>query len=190
MVMTTTCINFASLIFNWNAVHSNLRSSLATTPTSEVIRTHLKYHTGNTKSNHYFLLFTFFGVKQWDRTASDLSFSPHLVVEGDGSRAVQVLPDKNFPHGAVQVSNLNAVGSRVGPVDLPADGIHCQAISRHQAWGEEDRGEMKWQRCDRAEDSHSITCASRPSSPVDMMSSCASPFMLALLILFNVLSDQ
>lgn len=186
MLMTTT----TSLTCTWNAVHSNLISFLATTPTSEVIRTHLKYHTGNTQSNDYFLFFTFFGVKRWDRTVCDLSFSPHLVVEGDGSRAVQVLPDKNFPHGAIQVGNFNAVGSRVGPVDLPADRVHCQAISRHQAWREEDCGEMKWERCDRAEDSYSITCASRPSSPVDMMSSCASPFMLALLILFNVLSDQ
>lgn len=90
-------------------------------------------HTGNPQSNYYFLFFTFFGVKQRDRTVCDLSFSPHLVVEGDGSRAVQVLPDKYFPHGAVQIGNLNAVGSRVGPVDLPADSVHCQAVSRHQA---------------------------------------------------------
>lgn len=60
------------------------------------------------------------------------------MVEGDGSRAVQVLPDENFPHGAVQVGHLNAVGSRVRPVDLSADSIHCQTISRHQAYRERD----------------------------------------------------
>lgn len=60
--------------------------------------------------------------------------SPHLVVEGDGPRAVQVLPDEDFPHGAVQVGNLNAVGPGVCPVDLPANGIHRQAISCHQAF--------------------------------------------------------
>lgn len=60
------------------------------------------------------------------------------MIEGDGSRAVQVLPDENFPHGAVQVGNLDAVGSRVRPVDLSADGIHRQAVSRHQAYRERE----------------------------------------------------
>lgn len=68
-----------------------------------------------------------------------LAASPHLMVEGDGSRAVQVLPDENFPHGAVQVGNLNAVGSRVCPVDLPANSIHCQAISCHQPYRDTQR---------------------------------------------------
>lgn len=72
------------------------------------------------------------------RSYHTLAASPHLMVEGDGSRAVQVLPDENFPHGAVQVGNLNAVGSRVRPVDLSADSIHCQTISRHQAYRERD----------------------------------------------------
>lgn len=58
------------------------------------------------------------------------------MVEGNGPRAVQVLPDENLPHGAIQVGDLDAIGSSVGPVDLPADGVHCQAIRRYQAYEE------------------------------------------------------
>lgn len=53
-----------------------------------------------------------------------LEASPHVIVESNGSRAVQVLPHKDFPHGAIQIRNLNAVGSCVCPVDLPANSIH------------------------------------------------------------------
>lgn len=65
--------------------------------------------------------------------------SPHLVVEGDRSRAVEVLPDENFPHGAVQVGDLNAVDARVRPVDLPADGVHRQPVGCHQPYREEQK---------------------------------------------------
>lgn len=47
------------------------------------------------------------------------------MVESNSSRAVQVLPHEDFPHGAIQIGNLNAVGSRVCPVDLPANSVHC-----------------------------------------------------------------
>lgn len=85
----------------------------------------IKYFSGNAENSEI-------------KSVHALAASPHLMIEGDGSRAVQVLPDENFPHGAVQVGDLNAVGSRVRPVDLPADSIHRQAISRHQAYTERD----------------------------------------------------
>lgn len=97
--------------------------------------------------------------------------SPHLVVEGDGSRAVQVLPDQNFPHGSVQVGDLNAVGPRVRPVDLPADSVHCQAISCHQAYRETQRdAEVESGHCDCLQVNMMMHVKSS-SSPVDMMSS-------------------
>lgn len=55
------------------------------------------------------------------------------MVEGDGPWAVQVPPDENLPHGAIQVGHLNPVGSGVGPEDLSALSVHSQTVSGHQA---------------------------------------------------------
>lgn len=108
------------------------------------------------------------------------------MVEGDGSRAVQVLPYKNFSHGAIQVGYLNSISSCVRPIDLPPDGIHCQTISRHQPYRE---------KCDMESQCFNYLVKQYYTlrqflSPVEIMSSCADPLMLDLLIFFRVLSDQ
>lgn len=58
------------------------------------------------------------------------------MVEGDSTWTIQVLPHQDFTHGAVQISDFDAIGASVCPINLAAQGVHGEAIGCHEPWGE------------------------------------------------------
>lgn len=57
------------------------------------------------------------------------------MVEGNSTRTVQVLPHQDFTHRAIQISDFDAIGASVRPVNFAAQRVHGQPVSRHKPWG-------------------------------------------------------
>jgi hypothetical protein len=60
---------------------------------------------------------------------------PILWVEGNGSGLIHALPEQDFPVRSIQIADFNAVGLRVGPVQLLP-----QPIARQSVRGDYSRG--------------------------------------------------
>ena len=68
-------------------------------------------------------------AQSYFKTLTDeVSNSPVLRIEGNGTGLVQALPEEDLSVGAIQIAHFNPIGLRVRPVELLPQPVTRQAI--------------------------------------------------------------